>query len=161
MLNIVSSSDFLTYIIQTGYLLALHLNYLVYPKNQFLSIYFQNSFSFILEYYESGRYYILHFPSIILQYTTATIVLTAVAAIPGPTTAAGFTDPYWLRYGCVKLRLKICFTFYIFLSFFITSRKIISKYTYILSLSYENSPFLLFPSHLHLRNIEIFSLHLL
>lgn len=45
--------------------------------------------------------------------------------------------------------------------FFITSRKIISKYTYILSLSYENSPFLLFPSHLHLRNIEIFLLHLL
>jgi len=35
--------------------------------------------------------------SIILQNTTATPVLTAVATIPGPTTAAGFTLPYWLR----------------------------------------------------------------
>ena len=57
---------------------------------------------------KSGRGYILRFPSIILQYITATIVLTAVATIPGPTTAAGFTLPYWLRNGCVKLRLKNC-----------------------------------------------------
>ena len=97
MLNIVSSSDSLTCIIQTGYLLALHLNYLVYPKNQFLSIYFQNTFLLLIEHYESGGYYILRFPSIILQYITAAIVLTAVAAIPGPTIAAGFTLPYWLR----------------------------------------------------------------
>ena len=46
--------------------------------------------------------------SIILQYKTATNVLTAVATIPGPTIAVGFTLPYCDRYGCVKLRLKNC-----------------------------------------------------
>src|SRR5699024_2124565 len=46
---------------------------------------------------------ICHFPAlclppIILQKITAAPVLTAVARIPAPTTAAGFTLPYWLRY---------------------------------------------------------------
>ena len=35
-------------------------------------------------------------------------VLTAVATIAGPIIPAGFTLPYWLWYGCVKLRLKNC-----------------------------------------------------
>ena len=55
---------------------------------------------------KSKHLYPLRFLSIILQYTIATNVLTAVATIPGPTIAVGFTLPYWLRYDCVKLRLK-------------------------------------------------------
>ncbi len=35
--------------------------------------------------------------SMILQYITAATVLTAVATIPAPTIAVGFTLPYWLR----------------------------------------------------------------
>lgn len=45
---------------------------------------------------ESTSYY-FPFLSIILQNITATPVLTAVAAIAGPTMAVGFTLPYWLR----------------------------------------------------------------
>ena len=66
---------------------------------------------------KNGEAYPPRFPSIILQYITATSVLTAVAAIPGPTIAAGFTLPYWLRYGCVKLRLKN-----LMVTYFLTSR---------------------------------------
>ena len=62
---------------------------------------------------ESREFYVPRFLSITLQYTTATNVLTAVAAIPAPTIPAGFTLPYWLRYGCVKLRLKIPYPFQI------------------------------------------------
>ena len=69
------------------------------------------------EFIENGELYVLRFPSTILQYTTAASVLTAVAAIPGPTIAAGFTLPYWLRYGCVKLRLKN-----LMVTYFLTSR---------------------------------------
>ena len=66
----------------------------------------QKSYHFLLQE-RKGDYFPL-FPSIILQKITATIVLTAVAAIPAPTIPAGFTLPYWLLYGCVKLRLKNC-----------------------------------------------------
>lgn len=37
------------------------------------------------------------FLSLHLQYTIAASVLTAVATMDGPMTAAGFTLPYWLR----------------------------------------------------------------
>ena len=53
---------------------------------------------FIKKFNENEEPYALRFTSIILQYTTATIVLTAVATIPAPTIPAGFTLPYWLRY---------------------------------------------------------------
>ena len=38
------------------------------------------------------------FFSITLQKMTAATVLAMVATMPGPTTAAGFPLPYWLRY---------------------------------------------------------------
>ena len=56
----------------------------------------QKSYHFLLQE-RKGDYFPL-FPSIILQKITATIVLTAVAAIPAPTIPAGFTLPYWLLY---------------------------------------------------------------
>lgn len=62
----------------------------------FILCIFQNTFK--IGQMKSEEPYTLRFPSIILQYTTATTVLTAVATIPGPTIAAGFTLPYWLRY---------------------------------------------------------------
>ena len=47
--------------------------------------------------YFNHYFNLLDFRSITLQNTTATAVLTAVAAIPGPTMAVGFTLPYCAR----------------------------------------------------------------
>lgn len=48
----------------------------------------------IIKNYESGEPHTLRFLSITLQNTIAAAVLIAVAAIPGPTMAVGFTLPY-------------------------------------------------------------------
>ena len=60
---------------------------------------------------KNGELHALRFLSITLQNKIAAIVLTNVATSPGPTTAAGFTLPYWLLYGCGKLRLKNSLSF--------------------------------------------------
>ncbi len=50
--------------------------------------------------------HILCFPSTILQNNTAAAVLTAIAAIAGPTMAVGFTLPYWLRYAIIFIGIS-------------------------------------------------------
>lgn len=62
-----------------------------------LHFYTQGIHPLAVKIYKSEEPHPLRLPSIILQYTTATSVLTVVATIPAPTIPAGFTLPYWLR----------------------------------------------------------------
>lgn len=55
--------------------------------------------------YFSGRAYIN------LANTIPARVEKKVAIMAGPKMAAGLAEPYWLRYGCVKLRLKLLYYF--------------------------------------------------
>ena len=75
--------------------LILHMRFLL-----FTPLLFEFTLTHILSFFASSvkysrKFYCFLFPqSIILQNTTAAPVLTAVARIPAPTIAAGFTLPY-------------------------------------------------------------------
>lgn len=63
--------------------------------SKFNMLFYLKFFIYFL-FFRHTRLYIT-FLFIILQKIIATIVLTNVATIAGPTIAAGFTLPYWLR----------------------------------------------------------------